>query len=142
MKLVMVSISSRNEGTRSKSTLEKMRAKEDQAKKLPKVAGEEGRQVGKGAIEGWRHKLTERQLEIVEEFAGDTLARLGYPGSLSSHSAERKPVGELRPDLPSIRVLPARTNTAGSRPLDSAVKRAFRIRVGGQIANFFCWYQY
>ncbi len=125
------------------NTLERMRAKEDQAKKLPKVAGEEGRQVGKGTIEGWRQRLTEQQLEIVEEFAGDTLARLNYPSGLSNRSAERKPTGTLhRSHLPNIRVQPARTISARSMVQDSATSRAFRIRVGGEIANFFCWYQY
>lgn len=124
------------------NTLEKMRAKEDQAKKLPKVAGEEGRQVGKGAIEGWRHKLTERQLEIVEEFAGETLARLNYPSGLGNRSAEQKPTREVTSGFPNIRVRPTRTITAASRSLESVVNRALRIRVGGQIANLFSWYQY
>jgi hypothetical protein len=56
-----------------------MRTKEDKAKKLPKSPGEEGRWVGRGAIEGWRKQLTERQLNLVYEYAGDVLARLDYP---------------------------------------------------------------
>jgi len=63
------------------NSLEKMRAKEDQAKTLPKSPGEEGRWVGKGAIHGWRHKLTAQQLEVVGEFAGETLAWLDYPAA-------------------------------------------------------------
>ena len=59
--------------------LDKMRAKEDQAKTLPKSPGEQGRWVGKGAIQGWREKLTEQHLEVVYEYAGDMLARLEYP---------------------------------------------------------------
>jgi hypothetical protein len=124
------------------NTLERMRAKEDQAKKLPKVAGEEGRQVGKGAIEAWRDRLTPRQLEIVEEFAGETLARLNYPSGLSNRPAVRKPTREVKPGSPNIRVQPARIITACSQSRDSAVDRALRIRVGGQIANLFSWYQY
>jgi hypothetical protein len=127
------------------NSLEKMRAKEDQAKELPKVAGEEGRQVGKGAIEGWRQRLTEQQLEIVDAFAGDTLERLHYPVSLSDRSAGRQPRGEVRlprPDLPNIRVQPARSIAAASQGPASVVNRALRLRVGGEIANFFCWYQY
>jgi len=61
------------------NSLEKMRAKEDTARTLPKSPGEAGRWIGKGTIQGWRQKLTQRQLEIVDEFAGDWLARLGYP---------------------------------------------------------------
>jgi hypothetical protein len=61
------------------NSLERMRTKEDQARTLPKSPGETGRWIGKGAIHGWRQKLTERQLEIVDDFAGDLLARLDYP---------------------------------------------------------------
>lgn len=61
------------------NSLENMRAKEDKAVTLPKSPGEDGRWIGKGAIYGWRQKLTEPQLKIVDEFAGDVLARLGYP---------------------------------------------------------------
>jgi estrone sulfotransferase len=60
------------------NSLEKMRVKEDQARTLPKSPGEEGRWVGKGAVHGWRQKLTERQIEIIDEFAGDMLGCLGY----------------------------------------------------------------
>ena len=58
-----------------------MRAKEDRAKTLPKSPGEQGRWIGKGAIDGWRKKLTEQQLRVVNEYAGDMLARLEYPTS-------------------------------------------------------------
>jgi hypothetical protein len=127
------------------NTLEKMRVKEDQATKLPKVAGEEGRQVGKGSIEGWRQRLTEQQLLMVDEFAGHTLARLNYPSGLSNRSAEQKPTGEVRPqasDFSNIRVQPARAVPTSGLPPESAANRSLRVRVGGQIANFFCWYQY
>jgi hypothetical protein len=136
------------------NSLEKMRAKEDQAKKLPKVPGEEGRQVGKGAIEGWRQKLTERQLEIVDEFAGDTLARLHYPSGIRNRPAERKHQEEAqqRSDFPNARIQPARAITAGSLPQVSCVNlqaetrpsanRALRTRIGGRIANSFSWYRY
>lgn len=70
------------------NSLEKMRAKEDQAKRLPKSPKEEGRQVSQGAIQGWRQKLTERQLEIVDEFAGDMLSTLGYPCGASQGKAD------------------------------------------------------
>jgi hypothetical protein len=60
------------------NSLENMRAKEDQAKRLPKSPREEGRLVGKRAIAGWRQRLTEPQLALIDEFAGDMLERLGY----------------------------------------------------------------
>ena len=126
------------------NTLEKMRAKEDQAKKLPKVKGEEGRQVGRGRIGGWREKLTERQLEIVDEYAGETLARLGYPSGLSSSSSERKQTEVIQQQsvFSNIRIRRPRTSIAGSLAQASAERRALRVRVGGEIANLFCWYQY
>lgn len=78
------------------NSLEKMRAKEDRATTLPKSPGEEGRWVGKGAIQGWRQKLTEQQLEVVDEFAGDMLARLDYPrwagGGLAPHADKESAV--------------------------------------------------
>lgn len=60
------------------NSLEKMRAKEDTAKTLPKSPEETGRWVGKGAIQGWREKLSESQLTTIHHFAADSLTRLGY----------------------------------------------------------------
>jgi estrone sulfotransferase len=68
------------------NSLQRMRAKEDRAKTLPKSPGEEGRWIGKGSIHGWREKLTERQLEIVDEYAGDMLGRMGYNTTISSNA--------------------------------------------------------
>jgi len=60
------------------NALERMRAKEDMSTKWrPKQ--EEGRCVGKGAVEGWREKLTEAQVQLVQQYAGAALARMGYP---------------------------------------------------------------
>jgi hypothetical protein len=56
-----------------------MRARESQAQKLHKSTREEGRFVRKGAVMGWREKLTEAQLELIEQHAGETMARMGYP---------------------------------------------------------------
>jgi hypothetical protein len=67
------------------NSLEKMRAKEDQAKTLPKSPGEEGRWIGQGAIQGWRQKLSRRQLAIVDQFAGDLLERLDYPRGMDEN---------------------------------------------------------
>lgn len=61
------------------NTLEQMRAREKRAQKLHQTDSEEGRFVRKGAVMGWRDKLTEPQLELIEQYAGETLARAGYP---------------------------------------------------------------
>jgi hypothetical protein len=69
------------------NTLERMRAKEDSVKnpnvKLTKgtlLRGhKKGRFVGKGALGGWREKLTPAQLQLIDRHAGDAMRRLGYP---------------------------------------------------------------
>jgi hypothetical protein len=66
------------------NSLARMRAKEDEARTLPKSRGEEGRWIGRGSVEGWRDKLTEEQLEVVDGFACDVLARFGYPTNVYS----------------------------------------------------------
>jgi hypothetical protein len=64
-----------------------MRAKEDKARKAGeqtalleanKRIGEEGRFVRKGAVAGWRGKLTDAQIKIINHYAGNMLATLGY----------------------------------------------------------------
>jgi Sulfotransferase domain len=72
------------------NSLTRMREKEDKARTLPKSPKENGRWIGKGAIGGWRGTLTERQLEIVDEFAGDLLMRLNYPDSVGNRWPELK----------------------------------------------------
>lgn len=61
------------------NSLERMRAREKKAQKLHQTDSEEGRFVRKGAVMGWREKLTEPQLELIEKYAGETMARAGYP---------------------------------------------------------------
>ena len=78
------------------NSLDKMRAKEDLAKTLPKSPGEEGRWIGKGSIQGWRQELTAQQLQIVDELAGDFLARLGYPTNIVNPPAETKTMPNLK----------------------------------------------
>lgn len=137
------------------NSLQRMRAKEDESKKFPKIPGKEGRQVNQGTIEGWRQKLTDWQLKIVDEFAGNTLARLNYPSSLSGQSAERKhpeTIRQSRLNIANIHLQPPRTPVARSLRQVSAVNlhldsdpsanRTLRTRVAGRIANFFCWYHY
>jgi len=69
------------------NSLQQMRAKEDKARKAGeqtalleanKRIGEEGRFVRKGAVAGWRDKLTDAQIKIINRYAGNMLATLGY----------------------------------------------------------------
>ena len=54
-----------------------MRAKED---KEPVRASIGGRSlVRDGAVRGWLSELTSDQVRLIEQYAGDTLLRLGYP---------------------------------------------------------------
>ena len=83
------------------NSLERMRAKEEILKrsgvKLDKkvlirdltVENEEGRFVRKGAIAGWRNKLTEPQLRLIEQRTGATLLRMGYELASSAQAAYR-----------------------------------------------------
>lgn len=73
------------------NTLQQMRAKENDAKRSGeqsillgrrKSEKEESRFVRKGAVGGWRGKLTEAQVKIIEEYAGDALAATGYESGL------------------------------------------------------------
>ena len=61
------------------NTVDKMRAREASAQKLHKTNSEEGRFVRKGSVMGWRDKLTEAQLDLIEQYAGKTMARMGFP---------------------------------------------------------------
>jgi hypothetical protein len=76
--------------------LQRMRAKEDQAKE----AGEESillgkrkgmdevtRFVRKGAVGGWRSELNDAQRRRIEHYAGDTMLALGYESTLIGESA-------------------------------------------------------
>jgi hypothetical protein len=68
------------------NSLEKMRAKEDAARRSTPGAlrsmenGSAGnRFVRDGKVAGWRDRLTADQVALIERHAGPTLARLGYP---------------------------------------------------------------
>jgi hypothetical protein len=69
------------------NSLQRMRAKEDNAKNAGErsiVLGnrkhkeEESRFVRKGAVGGWRDKLTDAQVRLLEQYAGEMLVAAGY----------------------------------------------------------------
>lgn len=75
------------------NSLQQMREKEDRARKAGeqsvllashKSAGEDGRFVRKGSVGGWRSKLSDAQVKLIDQYAGDVLARLGYDLGLPS----------------------------------------------------------
>jgi Sulfotransferase domain len=63
------------------NSIKRMQEKERLSPQLPKDAF-----VRSGSVQGWREKLTKSQVEMIEEYAGSALVRLGYP--LSTHSLE------------------------------------------------------
>jgi hypothetical protein len=133
------------------NSLQQMRSKE-QRSRLAKIEGD-GRQVNSGLIERWRTVLTPRQLEIVDEYAGDMLVYFGYPaGAGKTYAAQSTPAEGNRPLWDSAIFAQSRSLAAGHArpfaPLDleseihPAANRALRIRVGGRIADLFSWYPY
>jgi Sulfotransferase domain len=74
------------------NSLQQMRAKEDQAIRVGEQSallgchkspgGEDGRFIRKGSVGGWRNRLTDAHLRIIDQYAGDMLARLGYESGL------------------------------------------------------------
>ena len=70
------------------NTIEKMRDKEKQSLTLHQAKnGEEGRFVRKGAVGGWREKLTDEHLRLIDTYAGDAFRRMGYPLAASVATA-------------------------------------------------------
>jgi hypothetical protein len=79
------------------NTLQQMRAKEDKAKKAGETSillgrrtnafDETSRFVRKGAVGGWRGKLTDAQVRLIEQYAGDTLEAAGYEPGLVAETA-------------------------------------------------------
>jgi hypothetical protein len=78
------------------NTLQRMRAKEDSAKQAGeksillgerKSVDEENRFVRKGAVGGWRSKLSDAQVRLIEQYAGETLASVGYEPGLMEEAA-------------------------------------------------------
>jgi hypothetical protein len=120
------------------NSMEKMREREDSATRLPKTGKEEGRQVGKGAVQGWRQKLSQEKLEVVDRYAGDILRRLGYPTApevLEGKNLQAPPV----PLSPSVG-LGSPTAPAGNGMFSSFHRRSKAL--GGAVANRFSWYRY
>jgi len=78
------------------NALQKMRAKEDALHSLPKkvrfperaegASREEGRFVRQGSVGGWREKLTDSQLHLIEQYAGNALIELGHELSSPVHA--------------------------------------------------------
>jgi len=74
------------------NSLQQMRAKEDNAIKAGEQSallgchqspgGEEGRFIRKGSVGGWRSELTDANVRLIEQYAGDVLATLGYESGL------------------------------------------------------------
>ncbi len=65
------------------NTVARMRDKENRSRNLPKCSQEHGRFVRDGAVSGWRARLTQRQLRVIDLYAGAVLDQLGYPRSTS-----------------------------------------------------------
>jgi hypothetical protein len=82
------------------NSLERMRAKEDATKqsgadagllRMHKSSREDGRFVRKGAVGGWRAKLTPGQLALIDQYAGSALKRAGYELGASAASGVAQP---------------------------------------------------
>jgi hypothetical protein len=135
------------------NSLQQMRDKETRSKRMAKIEGD-GRQINSGLVERWRTTLTARQLEIVDQYAGDMLAYFGYPtgaGNAGATQSGPKEMGHLPWDSP-VPAQNSRSFTAGYvrqfSPIDlqsevhPAANRALRVRIGGRIADLFSWYPY
>ena len=78
------------------SSLEKMQEKE---RREPVKASVKGRFVNTGSVQGWRSKLTPAQVQLIEQYAGSVLQRLGHPLSTE--------IGDLNPGVdPGIQASP------------------------------------
>jgi hypothetical protein len=87
------------------NSLQQMRAKEDTAKRVGEQSallgchrnaeGEDGRFVRKGSVGGWRNKLTDAQVKLFDQYAGDMLATLGYETRLAEERQSQSAVSTL-----------------------------------------------
>lgn len=71
------------------NSLEQMKAKE---KITPQKASAKGRFIGSGAVAGWKEKLNVSQLQLIDQYAGQTMSRLGYALSVELS----KPLAEVQ----------------------------------------------
>jgi hypothetical protein len=84
------------------NSLDRMRIKEDTCSETNfphrpmKSSTEEGRFVRNGSVEGWRKKLTQAQVELIERHAGNVLARMGYPVGSRADTQAANNVSEVR----------------------------------------------
>lgn len=60
------------------NSIDKMRDKEDRSQTLPKVRSRGGRLINSGSSYGWRQRLTQSQVALIEQYSGGVLSRLGY----------------------------------------------------------------
>lgn len=69
----------------SDNSVQRMRAKEDHSPQLDLSSKDRDRFIRTGSVGGWRSKLNEAQLRLIERYAGTALARLNYAsvGSLA-----------------------------------------------------------
>jgi hypothetical protein len=136
------------------NSLERMRAKEDNARTLPHTTEKHGRWIGQGAVYGWRQRLTPKQVGIVHAYAGEMLDRLGYlsatslgyPSDLSSGTmsaselvwrspvpiSSARPGKNMTPDISNVR----------TRQRSRSPFQRLRRRVGGRTADTFSWYRH
>jgi hypothetical protein len=114
------------------NTIDKMRTKEDTAARLPKSASEQGRWIGRGSI-GWREEFTVEQLQLIDDVAGPTLTRLGYPTAVGQDCDELIPV-----PFPKVRSY-SDFRAAKSAQRDTPT---LKKRVGGWVAGTSSWYRY
>lgn len=86
------------------NSLKQMRAKEDKAKSTGeksvllashRTTSEDGRFVRSGSIAGWRSKMNELQLKIVDDYAGGVMTRLGYELGVSDEQLARPEASAL-----------------------------------------------
>jgi len=75
--LGMPEVRSRIPAAIANNSLARMKEKE---KATPQRASAKGRFIRSGSAGGWRSSFTERQSQLVQQYAGNVLARLGYAG--------------------------------------------------------------
>lgn len=73
------------------SSIEKMKEKETRE---PVKASVKGRFVNSGSVRGWVSKLTPAQVQLIEQYAGPVIKRLGHP--LSTELANEEAGEEVR----------------------------------------------